>query len=91
MSKRKKHNPEKRAFKGRSHKKGGTRVKAIKEKTFSVEIKRTLVEAVCIEVQASNEDDAANKAEEIARDDAGILEWEFQDDDMVINQIERVE
>jgi hypothetical protein len=42
MAKRKKHNPERKAWRGRSHKKGGKRVKELREFDRFQEIKNFL-------------------------------------------------
>lgn len=45
MAKHKRHNPEKRAFKGRSHKKGAARISALRLRDFVRDIQETM--ALC--------------------------------------------
>lgn len=89
MSKRKKHNPEKRAFKGRSYKKGGKRVKALKEKTFLVTLRRRVIETMTVKVKARDmahaEELAFDKADDIGENDGD--DWEYWDSGIETNEI----
>lgn len=89
MSKRKKYNPEKRAWKGRSYKKGGTRVKTLK---YAVEVQRVISERVVIEIEAKDEDEASEKALELVMDpdDAGALDWDFLDESPEVVNIDKL-
>jgi hypothetical protein len=51
-------------------------------KEFSVEVRRTLVEAVFIKVKAKNKADATDKANDyLVENDAASLDYEFCGDD----------
>lgn len=84
MAKKKKHNPEKRVFKGRSHKKGGKRVKVLK---YDVVIERVVTEAVTVEVEAENEEQASEKAHELSRDGVFDAQFELINEDVEVTNI----
>lgn len=61
--------------------------KKASKKTFTVELRRTLVEAVSIEVEAVDHDDAAEKALAVIEEGRDQYDWELSEDETEVTDI----